>query len=72
MSYVYVITRETQILGVTAKKYGISMWARDKTAEERADVVITRYGDEFSSYREKDPVRFTLAEYLEDPNKQFR
>lgn len=72
MSYIYVITRNEQILGVSAKKYGISIWARDKTDEEKADVVVTRYRDEFSTYSTRGPIRFTLEEYLENPNKQFK
>ena len=72
MSYIYVIKKGEQVLGVCSRKYGITQWAKDKTETQKEDVYIVRYGD-YSTYdRNKDLVRFTLEEYLSNPDKQYR
>ena len=68
MEYIYVLTKDGKIIGATCTKYRLGNWDEEPNPEK---ITVTRFRDcRYSNGGE--PVTFTLKEYLDNPNKQFK
>ncbi len=72
-AYIYIVSKAGHVIGATTRKYELAQWKSwDRPDDNLSMIPCTMVERVQNGNPNLDSVKFTLQEYLENPNKQFK